>query len=359
MKHTYHRPILRHLALGGVLAAGFAVFPSATYAQAPTVIYACVSIDDDHRGDQKGDDGRPVRIVSATQQCKHRELKISWNTTGPQGLAGPIGPVGPVGPVGPMGPVGPIGPQGAVGPQGPAGPQGLKGDIGATGPQGVTGAQGAVGPQGPIGATGAQGAKGDKGDKGDIGATGATGSQGPQGAIGPTGAQGPAGPTGPQGAKGDTGSTGLQGPQGPTGPQGAAGSILVGAQSFQGSSSSLLPANQTFQTVSGSGFPGNTQGYPLLIDVAVPLYSNFGNVACQPAIDGKWAGAYAFPTINAADPTKDVFLTSSGYVTWSSVRVYSNVPAGSHWFSIQCWAAGQVSFPSSNTLVSLSVIEMR
>jgi Collagen triple helix repeat (20 copies) len=362
MKHTSHRPIFRRLVLGGVLAAGFAVFPSATYAQAPAVIYACVSVDDDHKGDQKGDDGRPVRFVSAAQQCKPRELKISWNTTGPQGPAGPMGPVGPVGPMGPAGPIGPqggVGPQGAVGPQGPAGPQGLKGDIGATGPQGVTGAQGATGPQGPVGATGAQGAKGDVGPTGATGATGATGSQGPQGAIGQTGAQGPAGPTGPQGAKGDTGSTGLQGPQGPTGPQGAAGSILVGAQSFQASSSILLVANQTFQTLNGSGFPGNTQGSPLLIDVAVPLYSNLGNVACQPAIDGKWAGAYAFPTINAADPTKDVFLTSSGYVTWSSVRVYSNVPAGSHWFSIQCWAAGQVSFPSSNTLVSLSVIEMR
>jgi hypothetical protein len=354
MKHTYHRTICRRLAWGGVVAAGFAVFPSVTLAQAPAAIYACVSMDDDHKGDQKGDDGRPVRFVSAAQPCKPRELKISWNTTGPQGPAGPMGPVGPIGPQGA------VGAQGAVGPQGPAGPQGMKGDIGATGPQGVAGAQGATGPQGPIGATGAQGTKGDKGDKGDVGATGATGSQGPQGVTGPTGAQGPAGPTGPQGAKGDTGSTGLQGPQGPTGPQGAAGSILVGAQNFLAPSANpFLVANQTFQTVNGSGFPGTTQGYPLLIDVAVPLYSNLGNVACQPAIDGKWAGIYAFPTINAADPMKEMFFANSGYVTLSTVRVYSNVPAGNHWFSIQCWAAGQVYFPSANTLISLSVIEMR
>jgi hypothetical protein len=111
--------------------------------------------------------------------------------------------------------------------------------------------------------------------------------------------------------------------------------------------------------VSGSGFPGTTQGYPLLIDVAVPLYSNTANVACQPAIDGKWAGAYAFPTITASDPMKEMFIATSGYVTWSTARVYSNVPAGNHWFSIQCWAAGQVFFPSSNTLISLRVIEMR
>jgi hypothetical protein len=219
----------------------------------------------------------------------------------------------------------------------------MKGDIGATGPQGVTGAQGATGPQGSAGATGAQGAKGDKGD---VGATGATG------------AQGATGPTGPQGAQGDTGSTGLQGP---TGPQGAPGSILVGAQNFPASAASslFLVANQTFQTVSGSGFPGTTQGYPLLIDVAVPLYSNSGQVACQPAIDGKWAGASAFPTLNAADPMKEMFFQISGYITWSTVRVYTNVPAGNHWFSIQCSAAGQVFFPSSNTLISLSVIEMR
>jgi hypothetical protein len=261
-----------------------------------------------------------------------------------------------------VGPVGPIGPQGALGPQGPAGPagpQGGKGDIGATGPQGATGAQGAVGPQGPAGATGAQGAKGDKGDKGDVGATGPTGSQGPQGVTGQTGAQGPAGSTGPEGVKGDTGSTGLQGAQGPTGPQGAAGSILVGAQNFTPPGSPFLANNQTFQTLNGSGFPGTTQGYPLLIEVAVPLYNNAGNVACQPAIDGKWAGAYAFPGINAADTMKDMYFANTGYVTWSSVRVYSNVPPGAHWFSIQCSAAGQVMFPSPNTLISLSVIEMR
>ena len=343
MKHTYHRPIYRRLAFGGVLAAGFVAIQPTTYAQTPAVIYACVSID----GDQKGDDGRPVRIVSATQQCKPHEARISWNTTGPQGPAGPMGPIGPVGATGPVGPIGPQGAAGAQGPAGPAGSQGMKGDIGATGPQGVAGAQGATGPQGPAGATGAQGAKGD------IGATGS------QGVTGQTGAQGPAGPTGPQGAKGDTGSTGLQGPQGPTGPQGAAGSILVGAQNFPASTSSLLAANQGFQTLPGSGFPGSTQGYPLLIEVAVPVYSNLGNVACHPAIDGKWAGSYAFPAINAADPMKDMFFAISGYVTLSSVRVYSNVPPGAHWFSIQCYAAGQVSFPSTNTLISLSVIEMR
>jgi hypothetical protein len=111
--------------------------------------------------------------------------------------------------------------------------------------------------------------------------------------------------------------------------------------------------------VTGSGFPGTTQGYPLLIDVTVPLLSNGGNVACQAAIDGKWAGAYAFPAIDATDRMKEMFFAISGYVTWSTARVYSNVPAGNHWFSIQCWAAGQVYFPSPNTLISMSVIEMR
>jgi hypothetical protein len=153
----------------------------------------------------------------------------------------------------------------------------------------------------------------------------------------------------------------VAGAVGPTGPQGPAGSILVGAQTIApalGGGSWYLNNNLTFQTINGSGFPGTTQGNPLLIQVSVPLYSNAGNVACQPAVDGKWAGVSAFPSINPNDTMKDMFFAISGYVTWSSARVYSDIPPGNHWFSIQCYAAGQVSFPSANTLVSMSVIEM-
>jgi hypothetical protein len=115
----------------------------------------------------------------------------------------------------------------------------------------------------------------------------------------------------------------------------------------------------TFQTLNGSGFPGVTQGFPLVIQIYVPVFNNGGNVACQPAVDGKWVGTFSFPSVNATDPMKDMFLGNSGYFTLASSRVYANVPAGNHWFTIQCWAAGQVSMPSSNTLVSMSVVELR
>jgi hypothetical protein len=117
-----------------------------------------------------------IRLVSATTNCSQYETKISWNATGPQGVAGPQGPAGAVGP---------------QGIQGPAGPQGLQGLMGLTGMTGATGSQG------------------PKGDAGPMGPTGATGATGPTGADGAAGPPGPKGDPGPQGPKGDPGSGGL------------------------------------------------------------------------------------------------------------------------------------------------------
>ena len=405
MENRCRPSFCRRIALGAALAMGSA---AVTYAQAPTVIYACVKTDGVH----DADDGRLVRIVDATQPCKPNETRLYWNLTGPQGPAGPTGPMGPQGATGPQGPAGASGAQGvkgdtgqngSQGPAGPTGAQGVKGDtggIGATGPTGATGAQGTQGPQGALGPAGASGAQGPTGQ---TGASGATGAQGPAGEAGdgiqpsaqaygtvagdncPSGSghaydienyAGPVltrsvicdGATGPQGPAGHDGSTGLQGPQGPAGlqglqglagPQGPAGSILVGAQNLAPAmnASPYLTSNLTFQTLNGSGFPGTTHGYPLLIQVSVPLYNN-GNVACQPAVDGKWAGVYAFPLINPADPMKDMFLANNGFATWSSARIYTNIPSGNHQFTIQCWAAGTVYIPTPNTLVSMSVFEL-
>jgi hypothetical protein len=216
---------------------------------------------------------------------------------------------------------------GAPGAQGPQGPQGSQGVQGVPGPQGV---QGVAGPKGDTGATGA------------AGATGATGSAGPQGVAG---AQGP---------------QGFQGLQGPQGIQGVPGSILIGAQNWApGAIGPLnLPGQGTFTTVTGSGFAGQTLGRALIISVIVPLVSNGGSVSCQPAIDGVWAGAKAFPAMDPFNSTKEGFWGGSGYVLWSTSRVYSNVPAGSHQFSIQCWSAGPVSYVSTTALASMTVIEM-
>jgi len=44
--------------------------------------------------------GGDLRIVSNAKWCRHNEIAISWNKTGPQGPAGPEGPIGPAGPPG-------------------------------------------------------------------------------------------------------------------------------------------------------------------------------------------------------------------------------------------------------------------
>jgi hypothetical protein len=353
-------PLSHRVALGVALAVGSPLFANVTYAQAQTTIYACVHSDGDR--DDDAEDGRLVRIVDAAEACKRRETRIHWNVTGPQGPAGPAGPMGPVGPRGANGPTGLTGPAGGIGPGGPMGPAGGTGPAGPTGPAGgigpigPIGPQGAIGPQGPAGATGAQGAKGDTGPAGSQGPIGPAGAKGDKG---DTGATGPAGAAGPQGIQGVQGPTGLQGPQGPMGPQGPAGSILVGAQNWSPNSNLPLANNQAFQNINGSGFPGTTLGAPLLIQISVPVFVNGGNVACQPAVDSKWVGFYSFPSINPADPMKDMFVATNGYYTLSSSHIYANVPPGNHWFTVQCWAAGTVWYPTVNTLVSMSVVELR
>jgi Collagen triple helix repeat (20 copies) len=86
-----------------------------------------------------------------------REVPVSWNQVGPQGLQGLKGDTGATGPQGPQGLKGDTGAIGATGPQGP------KGDTGDTGPQGPKGDTGAAGPAGPAGPPGPQGVPGPAG----------------------------------------------------------------------------------------------------------------------------------------------------------------------------------------------------
>ena len=116
------------------------------------VIYACIRSDGER--DRDPDDGRLMRLVDVNEQCRHGEVRIQWNLTGPQGPVGPTGPQGLQGLQGFPGATGPTGPQGVPGPQGVTGPTGPQGGTGAEGPsgaQGPEGAQGATGPQGPTG----------------------------------------------------------------------------------------------------------------------------------------------------------------------------------------------------------------
>jgi len=389
----FRSALSRHLVVGGVLVLASLALPPAVHAQS---IFACVK------------EANQVRIVDASQSCQKNETRIFWNVVGPQGpagaggSAGPAGAPGPAGPSGAQGPAGPAGATGATGsqgPAGPAGPGGLAGSTGAAGPAGAQGFSAAITPDdgtgcGVVGGlrltlvdgngvdvpntipafvcNGASGGKGDTGGLGPAGAPGQQGPQGPQGvqgvagakgdtgATGAAGGTGPAGPTGSQGVPGAQGPQGFQGVQGAQGIQGAPGSVLLGAQNWApGAIGPLnLPGQATFTTVTGSGFAAQTQGRALIISVIVPLLSNGGGVSCQPAIDGVWAGAKAFPQMDPFNSTKEGFWGGSGYVLWSTSRVYSNVPAGFHQFSIQCWSAGPVSYVSTTALASMTVIEM-
>jgi len=104
-----------------------------------------------------------VRIIGPGPLCRHEEMLVQWNVTGP---AGKPGPQGSQGPQGVPGPAGPAGPAGATGPAGPVGATGPAGPIGGTGPAGSTGA---TGPAGSNGASGPQGATGPAGPQGPMG----------------------------------------------------------------------------------------------------------------------------------------------------------------------------------------------
>ena len=90
-----HRNVKGDFDESGVMVS----LPSSARAQAPprppatTVIYACVESDGIRDGD--ANDGRLLRMVTATEACRRREVKISWNQVGPAGPAGPQGTAGP------------------------------------------------------------------------------------------------------------------------------------------------------------------------------------------------------------------------------------------------------------------------
>ncbi len=243
-------------------------------------------------------DGR-VRIVNADDACGSGEIKIWWNQTGPAGPPGAPGPIGPIGPAGPMGSVGPMGPAG------PVGPAGAPGTVGATGPAG---------------------------------------------AIGPAGSAGPIGATGPQGPAG--------------------GSTLVAAKNWLVGSAAWTPGPaNTWLTLPNSGFSGSTTGGPLLIHTQVPLIVGPNtSVSCQPLIDGEWAGTLGLITTGlypyADSYYREGTISNPGFAwiwtVWSSARVYTSIPSGTHTFAVQCQqtATGSLEIISAS-LLSVTVMEMR
>jgi hypothetical protein len=150
--------------------------------QGGSQIYACVN-----------NSSGTIHVIDATATCGGNEMKLIWNTQGPQGVPGP---------------------------QGLQGPQGIQGVQGVPGADGKTVLHGAGAPAAALGSDGdfyldtaANAIYGPK----TAGAWGsATSLVGPQGAKGDTGAQGIQGIQGPQGDKGDPGAQGNQGERGPS-----------------------------------------------------------------------------------------------------------------------------------------------
>ncbi len=156
---------------------------------------------------------------------------------------------------------------------------------------------------------------------------------------------------------------GPQGPPGPQGPQGPAGSTLVGAQN-------LIPESEwvpgTSWTTVMSGFIGTTSGGPLLIQMNIPINaSGPGLLACQPTVDGKWAGSYFGPAVSDDFRKEGVISAVAPWgdtvsrMQWSTSRVYSSIPAGLHQFAVQCASDSSGSFVGTSvSMLSLSVVEL-
>jgi formylglycine-generating enzyme required for sulfatase activity len=195
----------RLLVVVGVVLAMLVAGATWTLAQGGGLMYyACVN-----------NSSGTIHMIGEQDPCGNNELRITWNSEGPQGIPGLAcwdlngdgiqdaaedinldglwdsadcqGTAGEQGDVGPQGEPGPAGPQGDAGPEGPAGPAGpagAQGEPGPAGPQGEQGIQGDAGPAGPAGPAGAEGPQGPQGEQGIQGETGSAGPEGPQGSPG-------------------------------------------------------------------------------------------------------------------------------------------------------------------------------
>jgi hypothetical protein len=72
----------------------------------------------------------------------------------------------------------------------------------------------------------------------------------------------------------------------------------------------------------------------------VPVYQY---LTCRPLIDGVWAGYYAgeaFANNEEEGSSREIFEGTGWYGMWRRKRVYTEIPAGTHLFSLQCLASG-------------------
>ena len=117
-----------------------------------------------------------------------------------------------------------------------------------------------------------------------------------------------------------------------------------------------------------AGFKGITSGGALLIQVNIPINATSpGLLACQPTVDGNWAGSFSFITVDPDDFQKEGVVSAvapwGGTVSrmqWSTSRVYESIPAGPHQFAVQCATDSTGSFVGAAvSMLSFSVVELR
>ena len=204
-----------------------------------------------------------------TSPASQAETGITWNQTGPQGLAGPVGP---------------------------AGPQGPKGDTGATGAMGATGPTGPTGANGNTVLNGTGNPPSTTGNVGDFYVdTAATVLWGPKTASGwpASGVSliGPQGQTGPQGTPGTPGPAGPAGPS-TAGPSGLDTTVVSNTSPGQ-LTTVRCPADHPYLT--GGGGTGSV-GYPLVSSepVAADQFNQAGWFVYAPqAQNAQGVAAYA------------------------------------------------------------------
>jgi hypothetical protein len=115
------------------------------------------------------------------------------------------------------------------------------------------------------------------------------------------------------------------------------------------------------------GFVGTTSGGRLFMHINIPITASApGLLACQPTVDGNWAGIYEFPQALQYDFYKEGVVSAIApwgntvtWVWWSTSRVYASIPAGSHQFSVQCAMSSPGAFSgTSGSMLSFSVTEL-
>ncbi|MBS2032549.1 MAG: hypothetical protein JST54_32045 [Deltaproteobacteria bacterium] len=117
-------------------------------------------------------------------------------------------------------------------------------------------------------------------------------------------------------------------------------------------------------TVANSSITATTRGGPLQIFTNISLNGATGShTTCQPIVDGSWAGSYSGMT-NFGDPFWKEGLVYTGDGTWhvwSSSRVYTGIPAGSHTFAVQCATnTGTAGYCNAGSVgCSLTIVELQ